>query len=289
MDEMRRQDLAQFLRERREGMDRATAPGGANPRRRAPGWLREELADLAGISATWVMWLEQGREVRASGRTITRLADALELSLDERAYFFRLARPDLALDTMQFARSGPSERLIKLLDSVAPMPAYAFDQNWNVVAVNAPARALFGGWDLSDPIEGNLMRRLFQDPRMRILMRNWDGVARNCTGHFKAMAAGRLRDPHLLTLLEALRGQGRDFAALWRENEAIGSYYSEKCFDHPDLGALAYECSVVRCEGHDSAFWVSIYLAKDEETRRKSGALVADGARGVVHCGPEGL
>jgi transcriptional regulator with XRE-family HTH domain len=49
------------------------------------------LADAAGVSVTWLTWLEQGREVQASVTTLNRLAQALSLSPAERASLFDLA------------------------------------------------------------------------------------------------------------------------------------------------------------------------------------------------------
>ena len=92
-DRERRRELAGFLRTQRAALDPAEAGGAVNPRRRAPGWLREEVAFAAGISSTWYMWLEQARSVRASPRVLDGLSRALKLDSVKRAYLFRLARP----------------------------------------------------------------------------------------------------------------------------------------------------------------------------------------------------
>jgi hypothetical protein len=49
--------LGEFVRAHRERM-RPERPGA---RRRTPGLRREELAERAGIGATWCAWIEQGR------------------------------------------------------------------------------------------------------------------------------------------------------------------------------------------------------------------------------------
>src|SRR5262249_41661782 len=65
-DERRREELADFLRHRREALkpEELGLPNGG--RRRTPGLRREEVAQLAGVGNTWYTWLEQGRDVRAS-------------------------------------------------------------------------------------------------------------------------------------------------------------------------------------------------------------------------------
>ena len=51
-----------------------------------PGLRREELAQLAGVSATYYTRLEQGQSSNASQAVIDALARALELDGDERAH-----------------------------------------------------------------------------------------------------------------------------------------------------------------------------------------------------------
>jgi transcriptional regulator with XRE-family HTH domain len=80
--------LGRFVRTRREALEPAIDAG---RRRRTPGLKREELAERAGISATWVAWIEQGRAVQASAHALGRLARSLALSPAERAYLFELA------------------------------------------------------------------------------------------------------------------------------------------------------------------------------------------------------
>jgi len=52
-DEIRRQELSNFLRTRRERLHPSAVGLLANRRRRTPGLRREEVAQLAGMSATW--------------------------------------------------------------------------------------------------------------------------------------------------------------------------------------------------------------------------------------------
>lgn len=60
-------------------------------RRRTPGLRREELALLAGITTTWLIYLEQGRDVRPSGQVLDALARALRLTGAEQEHLHRLA------------------------------------------------------------------------------------------------------------------------------------------------------------------------------------------------------
>lgn len=71
-DMVQREELASFLRSRREGTDPVSVGLRPGPRRRTPGLRREELAQLSGISVTWYTWLEQGRHIGVSREVIER-------------------------------------------------------------------------------------------------------------------------------------------------------------------------------------------------------------------------
>src|SRR5665213_1081833 len=130
-DQTRRKELGEFVRSHRArltpdmfGMDFGT-------RRRTPGLRREEIAQLAGVSATWYTWIEQGRDVSVSSSALTRLARVMRLTAAERAYLFDLAGrrdPD-----------APSEsplgelNLTAIVDAINT-PAYVLDRAWNTLA-----------------------------------------------------------------------------------------------------------------------------------------------------------
>src|ERR1700729_2189500 len=78
-------DLGGFLRARR-----AALPDNGRLRR-VPGLRREELSQLANISVDYVVRLEQGRTRRVPRPVLDALADALQLTPDERAYLATLA------------------------------------------------------------------------------------------------------------------------------------------------------------------------------------------------------
>src|SRR5215471_9018122 len=119
--ERRREELADFLRHRREALkpeDLGLPNGG---RRRTPGLRREEVAQLAGVGATWYTWLEQGRDVRASLDVLEALARALQLSQAERTHLILLGRGEQAPPC-----TNPSERvsptLRRLIENLGPNP-----------------------------------------------------------------------------------------------------------------------------------------------------------------------
>ncbi|MEV4351599.1 helix-turn-helix domain-containing protein [Actinoplanes sp. NPDC049596] len=89
-------ELGAFLRTRRARLTPAAAGLVSYGPRRVPGLRREELAQLAGVSPTYYMRLEQGQSRNASTSVIDALARALRLTPDERTHLFNLARPPFA-------------------------------------------------------------------------------------------------------------------------------------------------------------------------------------------------
>ncbi|MHA4951157.1 helix-turn-helix domain-containing protein [Micromonospora sp. SD19] len=88
---MQREQLADFLRRRRESIRPADVGIADGPRRRTAGLRREEVAMLAGMSVDYVVRLEQGRSSQPSTQLLAALARALRLSDDERSHLFHLA------------------------------------------------------------------------------------------------------------------------------------------------------------------------------------------------------
>src|SRR5690242_1532519 len=90
-DEQRRQDLADFLRTRRMRLSPEQVGLIGGGRRRTPGLRREEVAHLANVGVSWYTLLEQGRAMNPSSEVLHSIADALQLTPDERQHLFLLA------------------------------------------------------------------------------------------------------------------------------------------------------------------------------------------------------
>src|SRR6266446_5348211 len=88
-DEIRRQELSDFLRTRRARISPAEVGLPAARRRRTPGLRREEVAQLARMSVTWYTWLEQKRPISVSAGTCDSLAQVLHLNPAERMQLFQ--------------------------------------------------------------------------------------------------------------------------------------------------------------------------------------------------------
>src|SRR3954453_1641081 len=154
-DEIRRQELSNFLRTRRARISPTVAGLTAVSRRRTPGLRREEVAHLAGISVTWYTWLEQKRPISVSRGTLDNLARVLQLDPIERTQLFQLALRQPVVDSAsQHATVSP--RFQRMLDHNASMPSFVIGRRWDVLAWNQAAQAFFFDFEQVPAEERNL-------------------------------------------------------------------------------------------------------------------------------------
>src|SRR2546429_5846941 len=189
-----RSELADLLRSRRHRLTPADVGLPAGTRRRTAGLRREEVAQLAGVSATYYTFLEQGRDVRPSRQVVTALAGALRLSSAERAHLFQLAGIPLAADDRDQAEATDpvGSTLVSRLD---PFPAYLKGGRWDVLAANRAARAPFTDWAALPPGDRNMVWWVLTDPAARKVYVEWEKEASDLLGRFRAAAARRPDDP----------------------------------------------------------------------------------------------
>ncbi len=269
----RREELAQFLRSRRERLDPAVLGIKAGGRRRTAGLRREEVAEAAGISATWYVWLEQGRDVNASAHALRALGRALRLSQAEQTYLFRLARPDLDWRTGTIAEAMPAANLVSLVDGLAPHPAYITNRYRQVVAANRPARLLLGAFDKADPARGSVIGRLFLDPLWREIFVDWETVARSTVAQFRLATASMADDPVLASLVALLTASSEEFARWWADRELAEPPIWRKTMRHGLVGDMAFDFAVLQPHGRDSDFSVSLYAPADATSRERMELL----------------
>lgn len=247
--EQQRQHLGAFIRLHRQRVQPEAAGLAAAARRRTPGLRREELAQLCAVSTTWITWLEQGRDVAASAAVLARLAQALQLSAAERAYVFDLAG---RRDPAEPAQASPAAPAVLRSVQALQCPAYVLDRRWDVVAANAQARELFldwGGAAVALPVTlapPNLLQFLFMYPPARQLIHDWEGRAQRLVAEFRADCGRHADSPQLSALITALAAASPDFARCWQSQEVLAREGGERRFQHPRLGARAYEQLTLR-------------------------------------------
>lgn len=242
--------LGVFVRAHRERISPASLGLAASERRRTPGLRREELAVLCGVSTTWITWLEQGRPVSASAKTLARVAAALCLSKAERSYLFRLAdKVDPAAHINELAHAHARE--IAALVGVIEAPAYVLDREWNAVAWNHRAAQLFVSWLGNDSADGerNLLHFMFLQRSARSFVVDWPERARRLVAEFRAECGKGADDPPIRDLIAMLQQHSGEFLQFWNAQEVVAREGGVRAFMHPTGERLAFEQMTLQLQG----------------------------------------
>src|SRR5258708_17341890 len=231
---VRQQALGEFLRKHRELVAELASDKQVGERkRRTTGLRREEVAQMAAISSTWYARLEQGKEVMPSGAALSRIADVLRLAPAERAYLFELARRVDPIDVSDFA----DERVGKTIESCVlsiSYPACVLDRYWTPLFWNSALAELFPLW-LKGP-EKNLLRYMFLDLGVRVLVADWELRARHLLAQFRVDFGKYIDDPKMLDLVRRLSEESDLFQSIWAEQQVLFLDEKEKSYYHPQCG-----------------------------------------------------
>ncbi|HXA62599.1 MAG TPA: helix-turn-helix transcriptional regulator [Streptosporangiaceae bacterium] len=161
-----------------------------------PGLRREELALLAGVSASYYTRLEQGQSLNASPEVLDAIAQALRLDESERVHLQDLARAGTRRGRPR--RPAP-ERVTaatsELVHALADVPAIVIGRRSDVLAWNRMGHALFAGHvdapDVDRPAERpNMARLVFLDAHTRELYADWPSKARAVVGNLRLTGSG---------------------------------------------------------------------------------------------------
>ncbi|WP_172386300.1 helix-turn-helix domain-containing protein [Streptomyces sp. MNP-20] len=252
-------ELAAFLRSRRDRVRPRDVGLPVGPRRRVPGLRREEVAQLAGLSADYYTELERGHGVQPSDQTLAALARALRLDGDERDHLFHLADrrvPPAAHGPAAHVRPG----LLSLLDQLSATPALIITDLHETLAQNGLATALFGP---PPPLRGPAASRVyrwFTDLTSRELYPPEDHPhhSRVFVADLRAVTARRGRDPQVTRMVAELRRRSQEFAALWDTRDVAVRRADHKRIVHTTLGILELDChSLLSEDGHQRLLWLT--------------------------------
>jgi transcriptional regulator with XRE-family HTH domain len=246
----RREELADFLRRRRENItpEDVGLPNGG--RRRTPGLRREEVAQLAGVGTTWYTWLEQGRDVRASLEVLQAVSRALRLTPAERSHLILLGRGEPARPCKAPAEDV-SPTLRGLVESLGPGPAFILGRRWDYLAWNRATECVFGWEPGPEALSRNHVWLSFMDPARRKLMNEWEASARLLVAKFRADSAKNIDDPAFEELISALDSSSPEFRKLWKRHEVAGTGEGRKELIHPTVGPMVFNHAVFRHEAVD--------------------------------------
>lgn len=243
-------ELGEFLRSRRDRLTPDEVGLHSYGRRRVPGLRREELAQLAGVSMTYLTRLEQGQSQNASNAVIDALARALRLDPDERTHLFDLAHPDPPRRPEQAAPELAQPGAVQLLNAMDGVPALLLGRFHDILAWNPLGhRLLAGHLETTAPSEPqgrpNHLRLFFLDPHTRELYRNWEDEAALAVASLRFVAAQYPDDRRLYELMGDLSVNSTDFARLWAGHEVRLCTSGTKRLRHPEVGDLDLDYEVL--------------------------------------------
>jgi transcriptional regulator with XRE-family HTH domain len=234
-----REELAAFLRARRNALTPTEVGLPAGRSRRTPGLRREEIAMLAGVSVTWYTWLEQGRRINVSTDVLEALARALRLDDAERQHLLTLADRAPAAHADDVA--DVPDALVRLITSMEPAPAYVLGPRWEFLAWNRPQARLYPVIERLDEIERNLLWAMFAEPSVRPLLDDWPAQARRILAEFRAGTAALRDDPQVVSLVDRLRATSPEFAEWWPQLDVAQFQTRLRRYHHPRAGELVFE------------------------------------------------
>jgi len=251
-------ELAAFLRSRRDRVRPADVGLPVGPRRRVPGLRREEVAQLAGLSADYYTELERGRGAQPSAQTLAALARALRLGGDQRDHLFHLADRPLPESARGTGARHVQPALLGLLDRLATTPAQVITDLHETLVQNELAAALLGrAPEPRGPATG-FAYRWFTDPDSRAVYPAEDHPhhSRVFVADLQAVAARRSRDSEVAGMTAALRQRSAEFAALWDTHDVGLRRTDHKRIVHPTLGVIELDChSLFSEDGRQRLLW----------------------------------
>ncbi|MEV5413826.1 helix-turn-helix transcriptional regulator [Thermopolyspora sp. NPDC052614] len=249
--EMDRRELADFLRRSRERLSPSDVGLKTGRRRRTPGLRREEVSQLADMSADYYMRLEQARSPQPSVQILASLARALRFTEDERDHLYLLAghHPPTGRLAGQHVRPG----LLYLLDRLEETPAQILSDLGDLLAHNRMAEALFGCVCTVEEPDRNILVLWFTNPAVRAAYppEERDHLSRVHVADLRAAVTRRGNDPAATALVRRLHAASAEFSALWELHEVAVRRKSRMRVIHPRLGPIMFDLEILLTPSED--------------------------------------
>jgi transcriptional regulator with XRE-family HTH domain len=279
-------DFGAAVRQLRESTDPVSVglPVGG---RRTAGLRREELGDLAGMSADYVRRLEQGRSHPSAG-VVKALARAMRVG---RADYERLC----ALAGYAAADGQVPTDLglgaTRLLERFPDTPMIVTDAAMNLVAVNSAFLAL-EHWTLTGSRwDWNVAWRQFCSPfdAFQQSMADVDSHEAVLVAQLRAALLRYPADAPLTALVDELRSRSRRFDTLWRAPRPLTAYESSATITQSDGDSVTLLGNLIAIPGDDLAA-VMLTAAPGSRDAARLGEVLGGAADGrtVIRVGQPG-
>lgn len=262
-----REELKRFLSASRARIDPKSLGLNVNPRKRVQGLTREQVAELAGVSAHWYALFESGATKNISPGMIEAICRALTLNVAESVYLSRLAGQDRASGT--YAKPSADISLIRRIVDNYAGPAWMFGPRFDIHAVNRicaaliPLQSILGG-----RFRGNLLWSLFMDRAWHKILDDWETIAEDRVAVFRASYGRHADEPAFQELVGALLSESIDFAHFWRKMKVQLHNRDplKATIHHPKFGSLNFDSMMVPLE-EGSEVMICFGVPLDADTR----------------------
>ncbi|WP_435105123.1 helix-turn-helix transcriptional regulator [Arhodomonas sp. AD133] len=271
---MDRQEMGAFLKACRSRIDPRTAGFPVSRRRRVAGLRREEIAELADISADWYTRLEQGRDVGVSREVLQRLITALRLTASEAEHLIALSgiSPRPAAPASPRKNAAGDGTYQHLLDALSPHPAYYITGPWDLMAWNDAAARIVPEI-LAPETHGNLLRMIFCHDRFRARLVDWESHARQCLAVFRGDYGQHPGDTRFRRLAAELTVASTEFAQWWPAHEVGIRSPTAKRLQDPELGELNFVAQFFHAAEQPDLVLV-VFTGDTTTQQRIAGALL---------------
>ncbi|RII09639.1 hypothetical protein DSC45_29480 [Streptomyces sp. YIM 130001] len=250
---MDKQELAAFLRSRRERLRPQDVGLPSGPRRRTPGLRREEVAVLAHISTEYYVRLEQGRAPRPSGEVLSGISDALRLTETESDHLHVLAGTAPSRTGLHRRDVRPS--IATLLERLPGTAGFVMSAAFEVLAWNDLAAALLEDFADLAPKDRNLARKAFLEPSRTDTtpygISDAADFRQNVVMELRSTHARYPSDPAVTELVDELYEASPDFARLWERHDVQAAPPLTKTFRHPTVGHITVDCDALTLTDRD--------------------------------------
>jgi transcriptional regulator with XRE-family HTH domain len=272
-----RTEVREFLSTRRAKItpDQAGVPL-YGQRRRVPGLRREEVAQLAGLSADYYTRLEKGNLRGASDSVLEAIARALQLDDAERAHLFDLARAARGSAREPRRRAQPQVRasVQHLLDAITTGVAFVRNGRLDILAINQLGRAFYTPVLGTPERPANLGRYCFLDPSAHEFYPDWEEAADTTVAILRTEAG---RDPYnraLTDLVGELATRSEAFRSRWAAHDVRLHQTGAKRFRHPLVGDLDVGFNAMQLPA-DPDLTLTVYTAEPGSPSAEKLAVLA--------------
>src|SRR4051812_35856932 len=275
-----KREIREFLTSRRARISAEDAGLTSYGSRRVPGLRREEVAVLAGVSATYYTRLERGNMTGVSDNVLDALAGALRLDEAERAHLVDLAHA--AQPTVSPRRPRQSRQRVRpvvqqMLDAMTNAAVHVTNERLEILATNQLNSALYTLLLAGRPAPISAPRFVYLDPRARDFYTDWDRTARDIVAVLRSAAGRDPYDRELSDLVGELSTRSEEFRTYWAAHDVRFHLSGIKRFHHPVVGDITLNYERLELAA-DTGLHMMVYTAEPGSESEQSLRLLGSWA-----------